>query len=127
MRSQVKERLRALRGATTVERDDAEAIVEATSELLEAMMSHNGAAHEDLVSVIFTTTKDLSAEFPAAAARRLGISTVPLLCAKEIDVPGAVERCVRVLMHLYTDRDHELLRHVYLREAQHLRTDLERD
>ncbi|MDQ3772577.1 MAG: chorismate mutase [Actinomycetota bacterium] len=120
----MKERLRALRGATTVERDDAEAIVEATAELLEAMMSHNGAAHEDLVSVIFTTTKDLSAEFPAAAARRLGISTVPLLCATEIDVPGAVERCVRVLMHLHTDRNHELLRHVYLRGAQHLRADL---
>lgn len=121
----MEERLRALRGATTVERDEPEAIVEATSELLEAMMSRNGVAREDLVSVIFTTTKDLSATFPAAAARRLGISTVPLLCAQEIDVPDAVERCVRVLMHLYSARDSELLRHVYLRGAQHLRADLE--
>jgi monofunctional chorismate mutase len=74
--------------------------------------------------MIFTTTADLSAEFPAAAARALGLSSVPLLCAREIDVPGSVPRCIRVLMHLYTTRPAETLRHVYLEGAEQLRTDL---
>lgn len=117
-------RVRALRGATTVASNDAEAIKAATAELLEAMIERNEVTHEDLISVVFTATKDLTAEFPALAARGMGIPDVPLLCAQEIEVPGAVERCIRVLMHLYTERDYASLRHVYLGEARHLRSDL---
>ena len=118
------QRLRALRGATTATADEGQAIVDATERLLAEMIGRNGIATEDLVSMIFTTTSDLSAEFPAAAARALGLSSVPLLCAREIDVPGSVPRCIRVLMHLYTSRGNETLRHVYLDGAEQLRTDL---
>ena len=118
------QRLRALRGATTATADEAPAIVDATERLLAEMIGRNEIAHEDLVSMIFTTTSDLSAEFPAAAARRLGLSSVPLLCAREIDVPGSVPRCIRVLMHLYTTKSGDGLRHVYLEGAEQLRTDL---
>jgi chorismate mutase len=117
-------RVRALRGATTVATDEPAAIVEATAELLAAMLERNEAVPADLVSVVFTATRDLTSEFPASAARRLGIGEVPLLCAAEIDVPGALPRCIRVLVHLYTARDYATLRHVYLREARSLRTDL---
>jgi chorismate mutase len=118
------QRLRALRGATTAAADEGRAIVDATERLLAEMIGRNGIATGDLVSMIFTTTADLSAEFPAAAARALGLSSVPLLCAREIDVPGSVPRCIRVLMHLYTTRPAETLRHVYLEGAEQLRTDL---
>lgn len=117
-------RLRALRGATTTSADDADEIVAATVELLGEMLTRNGVEHDDLVSMIFTTTPDLHAEFPALGARKAGISDIPLLCSQEIDVPGAIERCIRVLMHLYTDRDYSALRHVYLGDARQLRTDL---
>jgi chorismate mutase len=116
--------LRALRGATTVAANDAGSIVAGTSQLLTTMIERNNVGLDDLVSVIFTTTPDLNAEFPAAAARALGIAHVPLLCAQEIEVPGDVTRCIRVLMHLYSDRDYASLRHVYLGEARQLRTDL---
>lgn len=116
--------VRALRGATTVEADEAEAIVARTTELLQVMLSRNGARPDDLVSVIFTATPDLVAEFPAAAARSLGISDVPLLCATEIAVAGAVPRCLRVLMHLHTARSKAELHHIYLHDASHLREDL---
>ncbi|MPZ68966.1 MAG: chorismate mutase [Actinobacteria bacterium] len=116
--------MRALRGATTTTADDADEIVAATVELLREMMGRNGVEHDDLVSIIFTTTPDLHAEFPALGARKAGISDIPLLCSQEIDVPGAIERCIRVLMHLYTDRDYSALRHVYLGDARQLRTDL---
>ncbi|CAN5519220.1 chorismate mutase [soil metagenome] len=117
-------RLRAVRGATTVAADDAGSIVAATAELLETMLARNGIEHDDLVSLTFTATPDLTAEFPAAAARVLGISDVPLLCATEIDVRGAVARCIRIMMHLYSDRERSSLRHVYLGDARQLRTDL---
>ncbi|MBA2273899.1 MAG: chorismate mutase [Actinobacteria bacterium] len=113
-----------MRGATTVTHDDAGAIVAATEDLLEAMLERNGVATGDLVSLVFTSTADLTAEFPAAAARRLGIDHIPLLCAREIEVPGSMPRCIRVLMHLYTERDYGTLRHVYLGEARSLRSDL---
>jgi chorismate mutase len=116
--------VRALRGAITVAENDGAAIVEATVELLQTLWAKNGVQPDDLVSLIFTSTPDLDAEFPAAAARKLGISDVPLLCAREIDVPGAVPRCIRVLVHLYTDKDRGALRHVYLGDARQLRTDL---
>lgn len=119
-----RQRVRALRGAITVAADEAGAIVGATTELLKEMLDRNDAVPDDLISVVFTATEDLTSEFPAAAARALGISGVPLLCAQEIPVPGAVPRCIRVLMHLYTERDYASLRHVYLRDARGLRTDL---
>jgi chorismate mutase len=115
--------LRALRGAITVERNDAEAILDATEELVRAVMDRNSLAPEDLVSCVFTCTDDLDAEFPAVAARRLGLSAVPLLCAREIDVPGAMPRVIRMMLHCYADEGAEA-RHVYLREAEALRRDL---
>ena len=118
------ERLCALRGATTVEEDSAEAIVAATQELLEALLARNGVEVDDLVSLVFTATPDLAAEFPAAAARKIGIEDVPLLCAREIDVPDAVPRCIRVLVHLYSTLPRAALRHVYLGDARRLRADL---
>ncbi len=116
--------IRALRGATTCEADTPEEILVATQELLHAMMDRNEFAHDDIVSVIFTTTPDLTSAFPASGARDVGFGDVPLLCASEIDVPGAMPHCVRVLMHLYTTRERGELRHVYLRNAQVLRDDL---
>ena len=119
-----QKRMRALRGAITVPDNDGDAIVAATSELLEAMIARNDVDGDDLVSMIFTATPDLDAEFPAIAARRLGLAHVPLLCSVELDVRGAMPRCVRVLVHLYTERDAGELQHVYLRDARELRTDL---
>ncbi len=116
--------LRALRGATTCGVDTPQAITEATIELLGEMMARNGVDHDDVVSVLFTTTPDLVATFPATAAREIGFGDVPLLCASEIAVPGAMARCVRVLMHLYTTRPRTELHHVYLRQAVSLRDDL---
>lgn len=118
------ERLRALRGATTVEIDQKQDIIDATSELIEQMMDRNEVAKTDLVSIIFTATPDLTSEFPAAAARAKGISDIPLLCAAEVNVTGAIPRVIRVLMHLYSSKGPTELRHVYLREAKPLRTDL---
>jgi len=119
-----QQRVRALRGATTVESDDPGQISDATAELLHEILDRNGAAVDDLVSVVFTSTPDLVSEFPAAAARAMGMEAVPLLCAQEIAVPHSVPRCIRVLMHLYTERDYASLRHVYLRGARALRADL---
>ena len=104
--------------------DEPAEIVAATVELLKEMLERNDARAGDLISLVFTTTPDLVSEFPAAAARAIGISEVPLLCAQEIPVPGALPRCIRVLIHLYTERDYASLRHVYLRGARGLRTDL---
>jgi chorismate mutase len=117
-------RLRALRGAITVPKNDADAILAATEKLVRAVMERNTLRVEDMVSCIFTCTDDLDAEFPAVAARRLGLSSVPLLCAREIDVPGSLPRVIRLLLHCYADPDTEA-RHVYLREAVSLRRDLE--
>ncbi len=116
--------VRALRGATTVEHDDAEEIADATRELLTSMIQANDIDLDDVISVLFTTSPDLTATFPAAAARGIGFHTVPLMCASEIDVPGAKRRCIRVLMHTYSTRTRAEMRHVYLRDAQNLRDDL---
>jgi chorismate mutase len=117
-------RLYALRGAITVERNDAEAILDATRELMRELMDRNGIAPDQMVSCIFSCTEDLDAQFPAVAARDLGLDRVPLLCTREIDVPGALERVIRVLLHYYGAGDHRA-QHVYLREAKVLREDLE--
>jgi chorismate mutase len=116
--------LRALRGAITVEKNEAGAILSATEELVREVMERNSLEPEQMVSCIFTCTDDLDAEFPAVAARGLGLSSVPLLCAREIDVPDALPRVIRLLLHCYADPDSEP-RHVYLREAESLRRDLE--
>jgi chorismate mutase len=118
------ERVRALRGATTVERDDGEAIVDATEHLLREILERNEIEPGDLVSVIFTATPDLVTEFPAAAARRLGLADVPLLCAGEIAVSRATPRCIRILAHVYTRRAAGELHHIYLEGARNLRADL---
>ena len=117
-------KLRALRGAITVSENDADAILSATEELVREVMERNSLEPEQMVSCIFTCTDDLDAEFPAVAARRLGLSSVPLLCAREIDVPDALPRVIRLLLHCYADPDSEP-RHVYLREAESLRRDLQ--
>lgn len=117
-------RLHALRGAISVERNDAESIVAATRELMSELMSRNTIGPEQMVSCIFSATGDLNAEFPAVAARDLGLNRVPLLCTREVDVPGALERVIRVLIHYYAEDGHDP-RHVYLHEAKRLRTDLE--
>jgi len=115
--------LRALRGAITVEANEPHAILSATEELVHAVMERNGLDPEHMVSCIFTCTSDLDAEFPAVAARNLGLSSVPLLCAREIDVPGALPRVIRLLLHCYADAG-TAPKHVYLREAELLRRDL---
>src|SRR3954463_11437411 len=117
-------KLRALRGATTVAENDADAILDGTEELVREVMQRNDLHPDDMVSCIFTCTNDLDAEFPAVAARRLGLNGVPLLCAREIDVPGALPRVIRLLLHCYADPDSEA-QHVYLRDARSLRRDLE--
>lgn len=114
----------ALRGATTVEHNDAQAILDATEELVRTVIERNRLEPEDMVSCIFTCTDDLNAEFPAVAARNLGLSAVPLLCARELDVPGSLPRVIRLMLHCYPP-DGTAPQHVYLREAVALRRDLE--
>src|SRR5438093_10458938 len=116
-------RLFALRGAISVERNDAESILQATERLVHELMERNSLAPEELVSVSFTATDDLDAEFPAVAARRLGLDRVPLLCAREIAVPGSMPQVIRALVHYHADEGHEP-QHAYLDGARALREDL---
>ncbi len=116
--------LRGIRGATTVDADTAEAILDATEELVREIVASNALQPEDVASALFTVTPDLRAEFPAAAARRMGWTMVPLLNFTEIGVPGRLQRCVRVLLHVNTERTQAEMVHVYLREAVSLRPDL---
>ncbi len=116
--------LRALRGATTVDEDEQSHVHARVITLLEQMCERNGVDHDDIVSILFTATDDLHATFPAAGARQMGLGDVPLICARELDVVGGTARCVRVLMHLTTDRRRADLRHVYLEGAVALRDDL---
>ena len=119
------QRLFALRGANSVERNDADSILSATDELMRELMSRNRLEPAAMVSCIFTLTEDLNAEFPAVAARRLGLDRVPLLCTREVPVPGSLPRVIRALVHYYAEEASHEPRHVYLREARVLRTDLE--
>ncbi|WUH96234.1 chorismate mutase [Spirillospora sp. NBC_00431] len=116
--------VRAVRGATQVDADDREEILEATAELVAAVMARNELSTDDVISVIFTVTPDLTAEFPALAARKLGFHEVPLLCATEIGVPGALPRVIRLMAHIETDRPRGDVQHVYLRGAMALRLDI---
>src|SRR6202047_3068606 len=116
-------RMFALRGAISVDRNDAKDILDATTELMNAIMERNALTPENVISCIFTATNDLNAEFPAVAARAVGFESVPLLCAREIAVPRSLPRVIRVLIHYYAEEGHSS-KHVYLREAGALRTDL---
>jgi chorismate mutase len=116
-------RLFALRGAISVPRNEAGEILAATERLMREVIARNELGAERMVSCIFTVTADLDAEFPAVAARNIGLSAVPLLCAQEIAVPGALPRIIRVLVHYHAPADHEP-RHCYLDDAQALRIDL---
>jgi chorismate mutase len=117
-------RLFALRGATTVQENRREAILAATDELMRELLERNSLAPEALVSCIFTLTEDLDAEFPAVAARSMGLHHVPLLCAREIPVPGSLPGVIRVLVHYHAEDDHQPV-HVYLHRARALRADLD--
>lgn len=118
------QRLIALRGATSVVANEREAILGRTAELVQELMGRNGLQPADVVSAIFTVTRDLDAEFPAVAARQIGFSQVPLLCTQEIPVPGSLPQVVRLLLHAYAPAGHDS-KHVYLHDAKALRPDLE--
>jgi chorismate mutase len=116
--------VRGIRGATTVESNTREEILEATRELLAAIVEANQVEHDHVASIIFTTTVDLNAEFPAVAAREDGWTDVALQCMHDMNVPGSLSRCIRILMHVNTERSNAELQHIYLRGARRLRTDL---
>ena len=116
--------LRAIRGATTVEEDTPEAVTERVVALLSRIMERNDLVEDDIVSILFTATEDLVSIFPATAARTLGLGAVPLICARELAIVGAVPRCVRVMLHVTTARPRDEILHVYLEGAQGLRDDL---
>jgi chorismate mutase len=115
---------RGIRGATTVEHNDREEILAATTELLQLLISRNELRAEDVASAIFTVTEDLDAEFPALAARYLGWTEVALICTREIPVPGSLEKCIRILLHVNTTRSAAEIQHVYIRGAVNLRPTL---
>jgi chorismate mutase len=117
-------RLFALRGANSVQSNTRDSIINATAELMRELISRNELAPDQLVSCIFTVTQDLDAEFPAVAARNIGLNAVPLMCAREVPVPGSLPRVIRVLVHYHADEGHRP-RHVYLGETRVLRADLE--
>lgn len=117
--------VRGIRGATSVEADDKESILKVTGELLQEICRSNGIDHyDDIVSAIFTTTPDLTSTFPAEAARTMGMGQVPLLCATEIPVPGAMPRVIRILLHVNAEKRQEEIQHVYLGETKRLRPDI---
>jgi chorismate mutase len=116
--------VRALRGATTIDEDTPEQIEARVVALLEEMVRRNGVDHDDLISILFTATDDVHSTFPAAAARTIGLGDVPLICARELDITGGTPRCIRVMVHLWTERSRAELRHVYLEGAKGLRDDL---
>ena len=116
--------MRALRGATTIDIDTAEHMEDRIIALLAEMFSRNDIHHDDLISVVFTATSDINSAFPAAAARKFGLGDVPLLCAQELDIVDGTPLCLRVLIHLTTERRRDELHHIYLEGAQGLRDDL---
>lgn len=115
---------RGVRGATTVQENTRDAILKATRQMLALMIRRNQMESSDIASAIFTVTRDVNAEFPAMAARQLGWFEVPLLCGYEIEVPGSLPNCIRVLVHWNTDRAQSEIQHVYIHEAVRLRPDL---
>lgn len=116
--------VRAIRGATQLDADERDHLLASVDELISALLEQNSLSHDDLISMLFTATPDLHSEFPALAARQLGIGDVPLLCTQELDVAGAMPRVIRVMVHAETDLSKTDVRHVYLRGAAALRRDL---
>jgi len=116
--------VRGIRGATTAAENTSEAICEATAELLRDIVTRNDIDPDEIAAAFFTTTRDLNADFPAYAARQIGWLTVPLMCGHEMDVPGSLPRCIRVMLHLNTGLPQSAMRHIYLRDAVSLRRDL---
>jgi len=116
--------VRAIRGATTVEKNDAVEMLRETEKLLVEIVEKNQLKEEDIISIIFTVTNDLNATFPAVAARNLGWTSVALMCTNEIPVPGSLEKCIRVLMHINTNKRNNEIKHIYLNNAKVLRPDL---
>ena len=116
--------VRGLRGATTVEADTVEQVTQRSQELMRRIMERNELVEDDIISAVFTVTGDISSIFPATAIREIGFGAVPLLCAAEIPVPGAMPLCIRALLHVYTARSREEMHHVYLHGAHALRDDL---
>lgn len=119
--------VRGIRGATTVDENSADQIDIATQEMLQVMLKENSIKVEDIISAFFTVTLDLNAAFPAISARKLGWKRVPLMCCTEIPVPGALQLCIRVLLHVNTEKSQEEVHHIYLRKAVQLRRDLKQD
>ncbi len=116
--------VRAVRGATTVDHDTPEAITERVVTLLRQILDRNGLEEDDIISILFTATEDIVSTFPATAARSMGLGAVPLICARELSIAGSVPRCIRVMLHVTTDRTRDQIHHVYLEGAQGLRDDL---
>lgn len=116
--------VRAVRGATTVIANTSEDIIKETTLLLKNIIEANDLNEDDIISIIFTATHDLNADFPAKAAREIGLTRVALMCMKEIEVPGSLEKCIRILVHVNTDKRNDEIKHVYLNNARVLRPDL---
>ena len=116
--------VRALRGATTVDVDTPEHIEERVVALLDTLLARNDVGHDDLISILFTATEDVVSTFPATAARKSGLGDVPLICARELSIEGGTAMCIRVMVHLTTERTRDELHHVYLEGARGLRDDL---
>ena len=116
--------VRALRGATTVDADTNDQVTERVQALVTRKLERNGVDKEDVISILFTATDDIHSVFPATAARGIGLGDVPLICARELDITGATARCIRVMMHITTDKGRAELHHVYLEGAKGLRDDL---
>jgi chorismate mutase len=116
--------VRAVRGATTVGEDSPEAITERVVALLRAILERNGLLEDDIISILFTATEDIVSTFPATAARSMGLGAVPLICARELAIVGSVPQCIRVMLHVSTERPRDQIHHVYLEGAQGLRDDL---
>lgn len=119
--------VRAIRGATTVINNDADEIIIETEKLLNDIIEKNSLGEDDIISIIFTVTQDLNAAFPAVAARKIGYTNAALMCMNEIDVPGSLKKCIRIMMHINTDKKREDIKHIYLNGAKVLRPDLDND
>jgi chorismate mutase len=116
--------VRAVRGATTVDEDTPDDVTKRTVALLQAILERNGLVEDDIISILFTATDDIVSIFPATAARSMGLGAVPLICARELGITGATERCIRVMLHVSTERTRDEIHHVYLEGAHGLRDDL---
>lgn len=116
--------VRAVRGATTVDLNDEQEILNATDELLRALIKENRIDKEDIISIMFSATSDLNAAFPAVAARKMGLTDIAMMCTHEMDVPGSLKKCIRVMMHFNTEKANADLKYIYLKDARKLRPDL---